>query len=147
MGTIKHSRQRDAVKKFLMSRTDHPTADVVYQNVRKEFPHISLGTVYRNLTFLVEHGEAITVPADDGAVHFDGNTSPHQHFHCTICKSIYDLFIPENRMGADYTNYIKDNCKAGDITGCVAVFYGECNSCKEKMGQDTNEEVSIAEYI
>ena len=42
---LKYSRQREAIKSFLMTRKDHPTADVVYENVRKEFPNISLGTV------------------------------------------------------------------------------------------------------
>ncbi|MFQ7394177.1 MAG: transcriptional repressor [Lachnospira eligens] len=66
MGAVKHSRQRDAIKTFLMSRKDHPTADVVYTFVKNDFPSISLGTVYRNLSFLVEHGEAVTVPCEDG---------------------------------------------------------------------------------
>ena len=47
--TLKYSRQREAIKKFLMTRDDHPTADVVYSNVRTEFPNISLGTVYLSL--------------------------------------------------------------------------------------------------
>ena len=47
MGAVKHSRQRDAIKTFLMSRKDHPTADVVYTFVKNDFPSISLGTVYR----------------------------------------------------------------------------------------------------
>ena len=45
---LKYSRQRQVIKDFLMSRKDHPTADVVYMNVRQEYPNISLGTVYRN---------------------------------------------------------------------------------------------------
>ena len=49
MAVIKHSKQRDALHNFLMSRKDHPTAETVYANVIKEFPNISLGTVYRNL--------------------------------------------------------------------------------------------------
>ena len=55
MATTKHSKQRDAIYTFLMSRKDHPTAETVYANVIKEFPNISLGTVYRNLSFLVEN--------------------------------------------------------------------------------------------
>ncbi len=54
---LKYSRQREAIKNFLMTRHDHPTADVVYSNVRTEFPNISLGTVYRNLTLLADLGE------------------------------------------------------------------------------------------
>ena len=47
---IKYSRQRESIVNFLASRTDHPTAETIYQNIKKEFPNISLGTVYR--TFL-----------------------------------------------------------------------------------------------
>ena len=54
---LKYSRQREAIKEFMMTRKDHPTADIVYMNVRKEFPNISLGTVYRNLTLLSDMGE------------------------------------------------------------------------------------------
>lgn len=50
---IKHSRQRDGIKQFLSTRYDHPTAETVYDNVKKEFPNISLGTVYRNLSSLL----------------------------------------------------------------------------------------------
>ena len=73
MVAIKHSKQRDAIRNFLISRKDHPTAEVIYSHVLKEFPNISLGTVYRNLTFLVEQGMAVKVPCNDGSVHFDGN--------------------------------------------------------------------------
>ena len=54
---LKHSKQRDLIKSFLMTRKDHPTADVVYMNVRQQQPNISLGTVYRNLTLLADLGE------------------------------------------------------------------------------------------
>lgn len=51
---IKYSRQRESIVNFLASRTDHPTAETIYQNIKKEFPNISLGTVYRNLSLLEE---------------------------------------------------------------------------------------------
>ena len=57
MTARKYSRQRESIKQFLMTRTDHPTADTVYLNIRQAFPNISLGTVYRNLNLLSEMGE------------------------------------------------------------------------------------------
>ena len=57
MATLKYSRQRESIKEFLMTRKDHPTADVVYENVKKIYPNISLGTVYRNLSLLSDLGE------------------------------------------------------------------------------------------
>ena len=33
---LKHSKQRDAIEQFLATRYDHPTAETVYLNLRKE---------------------------------------------------------------------------------------------------------------
>lgn len=57
MATLKYSRQRESIKEFLQTRTDHPTADVVYENMKLIYPNISLGTVYRNLSLLADLGE------------------------------------------------------------------------------------------
>ena len=54
---IKFSRQRESIKNNLMGRTDHPTAETVYSDIRQEYPNISLGTVYRNLSLLADLGE------------------------------------------------------------------------------------------
>ncbi|MDE7114758.1 MAG: transcriptional repressor, partial [Acetatifactor sp.] len=88
---LKHSAQRDKIMAFLMGRKDHPTADIVYMNVRKEYPNISLGTVYRNLTLLANMGEITRLRVGDGVDHFDADTSPHYHFVCTECGSVIDL--------------------------------------------------------
>jgi hypothetical protein len=56
MAELKHSRQRDYIRENLRHRTDHPTADMIYEDIRKGYPRISLGTVYRNLTLLAESG-------------------------------------------------------------------------------------------
>ena len=54
---MKYSRQRESIKENLMNRYDHPTAETVYLDVKKDYPNISLGTVYRNLSLLSEIGE------------------------------------------------------------------------------------------
>lgn len=126
MKQIKYSRQREAIKNFLMSRNDHPTADFIYNNVRTEFPNISLGTVYRNLSLLVEMGEAIKVPSTDGCEHFDGDTSKHYHFICNKCSCIKDL-----QMGnIDIIDSVASSNFEGEISGHTAYFYGLCPECK-----------------
>ena len=89
--TLRHSKQRDVIMQFLSTRKDHRAADVVYMNVRKEFPNISLGTVYRNLTLLAELGEIQRLRLGDGMDHFYADTSPHYHFVCSECGSVIDL--------------------------------------------------------
>ena len=125
MMALKHSRQRDMIKEFLMTRKDHPTADVVYMNVRQQNPNISLGTVYRNLTLLADIGEIARLRVGDGVDHFDADTSLHYHFVCSECGSVIDLKM-------DNIDHIVDQANAhfdGLIAGHVTYFYGTCKDC------------------
>ena len=126
---IKYSRQRESIVNFLASRTDHPTAETIYQNIKKEFPNISLGTVYRNLNLLVNEGKAIRISCGDSSERFDGNTSNHYHFMCTKCHRVSDLF---NIESLDHINALAANNFNGIIEGHVAYFYGICEECKGK---------------
>ena len=53
---IKYSRQRESILSAIADRTDHPTADTIYVEIREEYPNISKGTVYRNLSLLADLG-------------------------------------------------------------------------------------------
>ena len=112
MAGLKYSRQREAILQFLMTRKDHPTADAVYANIRKEFPNISLGTVYRNLTLLSDRGQLLRLHLGDGVDHFDADTSPHYHFVCERCQAVLDLEMPDidsidKLAGANFAGKIK----------------------------------------
>ena len=76
MAALKYSRQRESIKNYLLSTNEHPSADIVYQHVREDFPNISLGTVYRNLKLLAELGEITRFSCGDGSEHFDYTTEP-----------------------------------------------------------------------
>ncbi len=123
--TLKHSKQREAIKSFLMTRRDHPTADIVYSHLREEFPNISLGTVYRNLNLLSEIGEVLRLRVGDGIDHFDATVEPHYHFVCTECGSVIDL----NLSSFTQINEIADASFDGKISGHVTYFYGTCQDC------------------
>jgi len=135
---LKHSKQRDMIMDFLMSRKDHPTADVVYMNVRQQNPSISLGTVYRNLTLLADLGEIQRLRLGDGVDHFDADTSPHYHFVCSHCGKVIDL-----EMGSiDDIQNVANQHFDGNITGHVTYFYGSCGQCtKENLITAENEKL------
>lgn len=122
---LKHSKQRDCIKEFLDGRKDHPTADVVYMNVRKSFPNISLGTVYRNLTLLADIGEIARIRVGDGVDHFDAVTAPHYHFVCRECGSVTDLDM-ENM---EVLTLSAARSFKGQIEGHSTYFYGKCEKC------------------
>ena len=125
---IKYSRQREMIKDFLMTRKDHPTADVVYMNVRQEYPSISLGTVYRNLTLLADMGEILRLRVGDGVDHFDADTSKHYHFVCNECGQVIDLEMDNIDSIVDVAGKNFD----GEIQGHVTYFHGICEDCKKK---------------
>ena len=128
MATLKYSRQRASMKKYLMSTTEHPCGDTVYLHVREEFPHISLGTVYRNLNLLVELGEIQKLTCGDGADHFDADTSPHYHFVCRDCGQVYDLPLKT----LDNINQLAQEYADGHVDSHTIFFYGTCKNCLEK---------------
>lgn len=121
----KFSRQREEIKAYLCSRKDHPTADNVYTAMRKQFPNISLGTVYRNLNFLAERGEIMRLRISDGIDHFDFDTSLHYHFVCKECGGITDF--PLTYSSPAFT--VPDTDFAGKVDGHVTYFYGICAHC------------------
>ncbi len=130
MAARKHSRQRDLVKEFLMTRKDHPTADVIYMNVRRADPNISLGTVYRNLALMAKDGEINRLSMGDGADRFDADTSPHFHLLCENCGAVVDLETED--IGAVLERAAR-RC-GGRVTGYVAYFYGVCPDCMKPQG-------------
>ncbi len=82
----------------MLRATDcHPTADDIYVQVREEMPHISLGTVYRNLRLLKKDGDIIEVSLADGLRRFDGKTQNHYHFKCEGCNRLFDIDEPVDK--------------------------------------------------
>lgn len=125
MGALKYSRQRESIKEFLQGREDHPTADMIYESVRRIYPNISLGTVYRNLSLLVSIGEIAKISTPEGADRFDAKLSPHNHFICRRCHRVMDLEM-EN------LDHIMEKARAGApgaIDGYTVHFFGLCREC------------------
>lgn len=125
---MKYSKQRAAILSFLETRKDHPTAEVVYENVRETFPNISLGTVYRNLTQLADHGIILRLSFGYlGSDHFDADTSYHEHFVCSACGCVQDIYM-------DDISYV-DRAAAGRFDGVIQghqiYFHGLCKSCAQ----------------
>ena len=130
----KFSRQRQAIKDYMMTRQDHPTAEMVYTAVRKEYPNISLGTIYRNLSLLAANGELSRFVGEDGVDHFDPNTDTHYHIICEECGAIHDLPLDVLKGINDLATHFYD----GEVTRHSIFFYGKCSKCKAKT--DSPEE-------
>lgn len=136
--SMKFSRQRAAILSFLQSRRDHPTAELVYSNVKEEFPNISLGTVYRNLSQLAEAGMIAKHSFGHlGIDHFDYNTSPHYHFVCNCCNAVIDL--PMEQKDFPSINAEASRGFDGLIYGHRLYFCGICKDCLD-LGEASGQE-------
>ena len=126
----KHFRKRDAILACLKGTTVHPSADWVFAQLKPEFPDLSLGTVYRNLTYFKEQGLIISLGTVNGVERFDGNVEPHVHFVCDNCNQVIDLpdmAIPQSLV-SDAASQI-----GATITNASLTFSGICGECSTKL--------------
>lgn len=117
--------QKEIILDYLKKVKIHPSADKIYSEVQKKLPRISKGTVYRNLNYFVDKGEAQVIPVK-GFYCFDGDTSSHAHFICQKCNKIFDIFQDVCRN----CKIIKrKKIKVGEIRNYKINFYGKCKKC------------------
>ena len=122
--TKKNFRKRNAILSFLRQTDEHPSAEMVFNHLKPEFPDLSLGTVYRNLALFKEQGLITSLGTVGGVERFDGNTAPHVHFICSCCDAVIDLHqIPMPR-------YNREECGGCHIESCALTFTGLCSNCQ-----------------
>lgn len=122
----KYSKQRELILNSLQSRSDHPTAETLYMDLKKEMPQIGIATVYRNLAGLCEDNSVLKITGTDKD-RFDGNIQKHYHFICDNCKEIYDMFLQKKEMIVleEMLKNISGNSEDNKIT-----VNGICKKCK-----------------
>lgn len=121
--------QRRVVLESILDRTDHPTADQVYEQVKERLPGLSRTTVYRILDTLVELGTIHKTCHPGSAARFDPMTQRHHHLVCTRCESIIDV------EGQDLgTVNLPDVRALGfEIDDYHIHFRGVCAACRSKQ--------------
>lgn len=123
--------QRRIILDYLRSVYTHPTAEVIYKEVKKKLPQISFGTVYRNLNFLSDHDFILELKSTNGRAHYDGNPVDHIHFICLRCDKICDLQNNElEKLRANCLKKLQKTSSIGEIKHFRAILYGICKNCK-----------------
>ncbi|MEN8188940.1 MAG: transcriptional repressor [Thermodesulfobacteriota bacterium] len=117
--------QRQIILEELGKVTSHPTANEIYDMVRKRLPRIGLGTVYRNLELMAETGMILKLEVGGTQKRFDATTTPHYHIRCMGCGKVDDIDIPVqeeiNKTAAAASDY--------QILGHHVEFTGLCSEC------------------
>lgn len=120
--------QRIAICQLLSETNTHPTAAMIYELIRGQYPSLSLMTVYNTLNMLVDLGVVNALGnAGDGQVHYDGNTSPHINLACISCHKIEDINLPNITDLGSEVNY----ASGYKLLGARLLYYGLCPDCQK----------------
>ena len=128
--SLKVTPQRVAIMEYLMNSHSHPTAEMIFNDLIKIYPSMSLATVYKTLDTLKNEALVLEINMGESSNRYDSNTAPHAHFMCFGCTSVMDIKIPsilekiDSEVSEDY------NVR---VLGKNMFFYGYCQSCDSSV--------------
>lgn len=125
---MNYSRQREIIFDALKQNVIHPTAESLYEIIKKSYPETSKATLYRNLSQLAELGIIKKIDGLETSAHFDHNTHLHYHFICEKCGKVFDVSSDVAQNVVDKTE-VETGFK---VTGHELVFHGICSDCNKK---------------
>ena len=122
---MRETKQRNLILEIINNSCDHLKAEDIYEISKKHISNISLGTVYRNLNYLYEFGSIRKIKSNDNIDHYDNINVKHNHFICSKCNKIYDVFESVLEIN-------KIDC--GIVMNYEKIYNGICNNCiKEEI--------------
>ncbi|MGB5217747.1 MAG: transcriptional repressor [Smithella sp.] len=124
---LKVTPQRLAILKLLRDNRTHPTAEKIHKELLKEYPAISLKTVYDALEKFAEAAMVKKLDIDRKKMRFDGSMDPHDHFYCRVCDNVYDIVSVEKMDNMKNKEIIEGH--RIDMTGFN--FKGVCKYCTD----------------
>lgn len=131
MKNLRMTHQREIILQELKKSKNHPSADELYERVKKKLPRISLATVYRNLEILSETGTIHKIEISGRQKRFDWNLAKHNHIYCVHCHRIDNI-----EMELSEKPFLQPPHNQGyQVEGCRVEFYGHCPDCQKIIKQ------------
>lgn len=124
--------QRRVILEAVRNAGGHPTADEIYERVRKTLPRVSMGTVYRNLDILSSTGAIRKLEPDHPQMRFDCETADHYHLTCMRCGRIEDIPVASSDTPLESLENVLGNLTKYGIFGHKLEFVGLCRKCLEE---------------
>ena len=122
MKAQRHSEQRDQIYQAVCASKAHPTAQMIYDELRPRMPKLSLGTVYRNLQQMARDGRLVEI--DGPVTRFDATVQSHTHLRCQHCGCVADTALPYD---AELDRALQMD--GWNVTGHNLMFTGICPAC------------------
>lgn len=121
--------QRLAILKILVESDDHPSAEMIFEHIKAEFPVTSFATVYKTIGLVKQLGEVLELEFSHDSNRYDGKKPySHPHLICTKCKKIIDPDL-------DTVNHLEKEITRETgfkITNHRLDFFGICPNCQSK---------------
>ncbi len=125
--SYRNTTQRAIIQAEVEAAEGHLTAGEIFERVRRRYPSIAYGTVYRTLHLLAEHDLIQELTFADQASRFDKRVDRHDHVQCTVCGEIADVDVPTALMAI----YVAEEQSSYTITNHHTVFSGLCPECRK----------------
>lgn len=120
--------QRLAVYDMLSHTTEHPTAEMIYQKVKEQYPTMSFATVYKSVEIFSKLGVIQVLNTGEDSFRYDAKTSEHPHIKCTKCGRVNDV----SHLDARAVESLVENETGFKVNGQQFYFYGICPDCQKK---------------
>lgn len=98
---VKPSHHRIKTYQYLIENRNHPTVDMVYQELVQTIPTLSKTTLYNTLQLFLDKGLVIMITIDKNETRYDADTFLHGHFRCKNCGNISDIRINSDAWKLD----------------------------------------------
>lgn len=125
---MRYSKQREMIYEYLLSTGEHPSAEIIYEELKKTIPALSLGTVYRNLKVLEELGMIRKISGSGNTERYDPHVGDHSHFLCTECGALHDISFTD--PAAVYGSVVLE--PGYHMADFSLTIKGLCPKCAEK---------------
>jgi Fur family peroxide stress response transcriptional regulator len=113
----------------ILDRHTHPSIDELYEEIKKDFPSISLATVYKNLNILKDTGMVFEINTHMGKPKLDVYMHPHAHILCKKCGAVFDVDFTDNLYA--YQKELEKKIDGKIIKFDVSAIVDFCENCKQ----------------
>ena len=119
------TKQRELIYSIIQDSCQHMTAYEIYTKAKETMPNIACGTVYRNLDLMVKANEIKLIEIGNDSNRYDKTLMPHDHYICTECGSVSDVFIGDLKKTIEKKHSIK-------VQSYNLIVHCVCNECLNK---------------
>ena len=122
---LKATIQRTSILKSI-DNAGHINIDDIYDNVKKQYPTLSLATIYKNIIMMQDNNVIIEVPMNGEKSKYELKKEEHMHLICEVCGDIKDTKI--TRATKEVLVIENFQVKASQIN-----LFGLCQTCQSRV--------------